>query len=356
MRPSSQPTFRLSAFEREYYEELARFKQLCFRLIDQGQTYQAVVLNHELFRFLYPSEPYASFVHTDPVPFALAHLRRLMVLGESLLDLVKGYHLAPVDVRPTDLDVETNTSNLYYSLWDRFDREALIADAARLLEQRLQADVIAEHVRGKRVLDMGCGSGRYALALAAAGAGEVMAIDHQRKAFRRAEEYAESTALPVCFMEADVLRLPFSDRSFDFVFCNGVLHHTRDWSRGVTEYARVMKRSGYLYLYARGGFFWTARNVMREIFAKIPKDYTQMVLTIMGLPSNRFIFMDTWYVPIESHIARAELEGLIEGLGLRWSSMRSESSFDPNFALSANIPGAEIVWGEGEHRYLVTRQ
>jgi len=356
MQPSAQPLRNLAEAERRYYAELERFKQLCFRLIDQGQSYQVVILNHELFRFLYPAEPYLGFVHNDPVPFALEHLSQLIALGESMLDVVKGYRLAQEDVRHADLGLEIDTSDFYSSLWKRFDREVLVNEAVRLLERRLPPDILAEHVKGKRVLDMGCGSGRYALALAAAGAGEVVAIDYQSKAFDRAREYAEGARLSVRFMEGDVLHLPFSDRSFDFIFSNGVLHHTRDWARGVAEYARVLRRAGYLYLYARGGFFWTAREVMREIFQRIPKDYAQMVLTMIGLPRNRFIFMDVWFVPIECHIARTELEQLMRSLGLRFSAIRSENTFDPNFALSANMAGAEIVWGEGEHRYLVTRQ
>ena len=94
---------------------------------------------------------------------------------------------------------------------------------------------------------------------------------------------------------------------------------------------------------------------MREIFTRIPQNYTQSVLNAIGLPSNRFIFMDTWYVPIEGHLKRRELEEVMQGCGLTFSQLPSNTPFDPDYGLRSGLPGAEIMWGEGEHRYLVTR-
>ena len=70
------------------------------------------------------------------------------------------------------------------------------------------------------------------------GAASVTAVDFQAKSYRRAEEFCKRRSLPVRFGEADVLQLPFADRSFDFVFSNGVLHHTRSWQAALDEYLR----------------------------------------------------------------------------------------------------------------------
>ena len=45
--------------------------------------------------------------------------------------------------------------------------------------------------------------------------------------------------------------------------------------------------------------FWNIRKVARRVFSNIPKEVTQNCLENIGLPKNRFIFMDTFYVPIE---------------------------------------------------------
>jgi 2-polyprenyl-3-methyl-5-hydroxy-6-metoxy-1,4-benzoquinol methylase len=72
--------------------------------------------------------------------------------------------------------------------WDRHTRRN-IHDR---LEQTLRA---LAHVRGKRVLDVGCGPGRYAVALAAQGAREVVGLDLSA----RMVEMASSLALAAGF-------------------------------------------------------------------------------------------------------------------------------------------------------------
>lgn len=345
----------LKSLEQRYYDELEKFKLLCLRLIEQGQPYQVVVLNHELFRFLYPNEPFLDFTHTDPVSFAVEHISNLNALAESLLQMVRGYR-PKLEMQFEVGAVETRTAGLYCDLWSKLDENALIEEAGELLTRRLTKEIVAEYVKGKIVLDMGCGSGRYALALAALGAKEVVAVDYLSEAFENSRSHAKRLRLPIMFMRANVLALPFEDRSFDFVFSNGVLHHTRDWSAALSEYGRMVRSSGYLYLYGSGGLFWATRSAMREIFSRIPRVYAQTVLDIMRLPSNRFIFMDVWYVPIENHIKRVELEASLREMGLNYGQVRSEVSFDLSSTRMLNMRGAEIMWGEGEHRYFVARK
>ncbi|HEX4070933.1 MAG TPA: methyltransferase domain-containing protein, partial [Planctomycetaceae bacterium] len=146
-----------------------------------------------------------------------------------------------------------------------------------------------------------------------------------------------------------------ADCSFDFVFSNGVLHHTRSWQAAFDEYVRVMRRSGFLYLYATGGFFWTTRRALQPLFEAIPRSYTAEVLRLIGMPGNRMIFLDTWYVPIEEHIARADLEAAFRQRNLAFEKLPSQVEFDLDNALAQGIPGATAVWGEGEHRYLLKR-
>jgi SAM-dependent methyltransferase len=73
---------------------------------------------------------------------------------------------------------------------------------------------------GARVLDVACGSGRDAVALAAAGA-RVVGIDHLPDALERARRLADRAAAPPhppTFLVADATRtLPFRDGVFDLV-------------------------------------------------------------------------------------------------------------------------------------------
>ncbi len=177
--------------------------------------------------------------------------------------------------------------------------------------------------------------------------------NYRAESWTPAQNEAAKIGLPIEFVAADVLNLPFADRTFDFVFSNGVLHHTRSWRAGLAEYGRVMKHSGYLYLYGSGGLFWQTRAVLRQMFKAIPRDYAAAVLAMIGMPPNRFIFMDNWYVPIEDHVVGAELAAELAARGLDHRPLPSLVPSDPGAGLG--LPNGTLVWGEGEHRYLVFR-
>lgn len=93
---------------------------------------------------------------------------------------------------------------------------------------------------GLRVLDAGCGGGRYSRICAEAGAC-VTGADHSS-----AVEKAQSLCAgcdAVRFLQADLKRLPFAPASFDFVFSIGVMHHDAR-TRAVFDAVAPMVRPG----------------------------------------------------------------------------------------------------------------
>ena len=104
---------------------------------------------------------------------------------------------------------------------------------------------------GKRVLDAGCGSGRFSWAMASLGA-EVHAVDqseagvfHTRQA---CAEYGES----VVVSQHDLTQPLRLEQSFDLVWSHGVLHHTGDTFRAFTNIAGLVKPGGYIFLMLYG--------------------------------------------------------------------------------------------------------
>ncbi len=346
--------------EREFDSMLKEFGELCAQLTQLGLPYVSVILSHELLRFLYPVEPYADFVNREPVPFGLQHIRKLIEGGKSWLNVVSPYAQVFERFDPARWHssvLETKTSNLYSELWKDFDDRTLTEESTALLRKRIPDRVILESIVGKRAIDIGCGSGRYTVALASVGAAHTTGVDFQAKAFAASAQWCRERELAVDFRESSVHELPFEDESFDFVFCNGVLHHTSSVEKGLSELTRVLKRSGrgFLYLYGTGGYFWKTRKLLREVFASIPLDYAKHVLASIGMPSNRFFFCDTWYVPIEEHIRTDDLTRMLDAFGLRYEKIPGQAAFDLDRALAENVPGASTAWGNGEHRYLLQR-
>ncbi len=98
-------------------------------------------------------------------------------------------------------------------------------------------------VAGKRVLDAGCGVGKYAELLIDAGA-DVVAMDSNARMLEMARRRLKSR--PVTLIQANLeRRLDFlADASFDLVVCALVLDYVYDWHQVFTEFSRVLKPRG----------------------------------------------------------------------------------------------------------------
>lgn len=95
---------------------------------------------------------------------------------------------------------------------------------------------------GDRVLDLGCGDGSFAAALAGAGA-QVTIADVAEGALARARQAAPG-ADPV-LLDEDA-PLPFEDGAFDLCWCGETLEHVADVSGLASEIRRVVRPGGAL--------------------------------------------------------------------------------------------------------------
>lgn len=105
-----------------------------------------------------------------------------------------------------------------------------------------------EDFEGKRVLDLGCGTGEYALWYATHGAKEVVGVDLSDGSLEMAnQKKADAGIENVTFVKSDILDLDkekFPDGHFDYSYSVGVLHHTGDPEKGFSELCRMTKPGG----------------------------------------------------------------------------------------------------------------
>lgn len=104
-----------------------------------------------------------------------------------------------------------------------------------------QADVLASMlgpVQGRRIIDVGTGTGRGAFLLAAAGA-DVTGIDASAQMLDIAKQRAAETHAPVTFAIGDAHEIAFSERSFEIAVSLRVLMHTPLWKQCIGELCRV---------------------------------------------------------------------------------------------------------------------
>jgi SAM-dependent methyltransferase len=98
-------------------------------------------------------------------------------------------------------------------------------------------------LRGRKVLDAGCGAGRFTEVALACGA-EVYAVDHSAAVEACRANFGLRPGLHV--IQADLYRLPFPPRSFDDVYCFGVLQHTPRVREAFMAVARQVRPGGRL--------------------------------------------------------------------------------------------------------------
>lgn len=106
-------------------------------------------------------------------------------------------------------------------------------------------------VRGrKRILDAGCGNGRYTRFLLKSADPDALitGFDYSQQMLRRARERVKSDR--VTQVAADLTRLPYADQTFDAAVCGWVLEHLPDPQPGLRELARVLQPGGMLLLLA----------------------------------------------------------------------------------------------------------
>ncbi|MEV6286056.1 methyltransferase domain-containing protein [Kribbella sp. NPDC051770] len=149
---------------------------------------------------------------------------------------------------------------------------------------------LAGEVKGRRVLDAGCGSGPLAAELRARGA-VVSAFDGSPA---MAELARERLGAGVDVQVADLTqRLPYADGEFDDVVVSLVLHYFRDWTGPLAELRRVVKKGGRLILSVNHPIVYQAFNPEADYFA--PKEFTEDYLF-----NGRRAELTYWHRPLHA--------------------------------------------------------
>jgi SAM-dependent methyltransferase len=106
--------------------------------------------------------------------------------------------------------------------------------------ERRRALLLAEARPGERVLDLGCGAGRFVAALQEAGA-EPVGVEIAEAALERARRNAPGADLRLAEPDGS---LPLEHGSFDLVWCSEVLEHVGDTEHLLLEVRRVLRPHG----------------------------------------------------------------------------------------------------------------
>ena len=146
---------------------------------------------------------------------------------------------------------------------------------------------LAEHCRGKVVLDFGCGDGEYSMFLLENGVGKLLGVDISdvsvENCRKKAAEAGFADRADFQVMDCEALDLP--DSQFDVVCEAGVLHHL-NLEKAVSEMARVVKPEGRVICYEAVGhnpLFQLYRNLTPELRTKYETHHILKVPQVKAL-------------------------------------------------------------------------
>jgi 2-polyprenyl-3-methyl-5-hydroxy-6-metoxy-1,4-benzoquinol methylase len=122
----------------------------------------------------------------------------------------------------------------------------LYASEADLWKEFETFRISPELFQGKRVLDAGCGMGRWSYAAAKSGARHVVGFD-LHDGVHAAGRLTEGVGR-VSLLKANIFALPFQEESFDSVISIGVLHHTGDTHRAIRALLPMLRPGGSLFI------------------------------------------------------------------------------------------------------------
>ncbi len=216
---------------------------------------------------------------------------------------------------------EIETGNLYGFIWDQFHEAQWKQFSDDHFEKWSPLPVDAlEFIRGRICLDAGCGSGRAVRSMLLAKAAKVYAIDLGRGCVRntinRNNDFADGLETEI----GSVLDLPYRNATFDFVHCDGVLHHTLDPLKGFSELVRVLKPGGKIVIavYGRGGLMNFAIYFVRMFRKVIPQKVSfSLCRLISNNPVNWYAIMDCMYVPLRKNYYEFEIRKWLENVNLK---------------------------------------
>lgn len=187
------------------------------------------------------------------------------------------------------LQEDINTGARFTESWSKFSRMD-----EKYFKQMFDwlSPVSPEHVRGKVILEGGCGKGRHSAIMSSVGAKDVISVDIGNSVD---VAYTNVGHLPnVHIIQADIMRLPLKQK-IDFAFSIGVIHHMSKPKDGFKSLVGKVRPGGSIavWVYGRENNWWVLWfvNPIRFVTSRLPERVTaclSYLLSVVVFVMSRF--------------------------------------------------------------------
>jgi len=199
--------------------------------------------------------------------------------------------------------------------WNKFNRQ--IADTYMSQQQNFYDfihPVTAGFFEGKRVLDAGCGMGRFLKLGAEFGSTEIIGVDLSATVDAA---YGNTCRLPNAHVvQGDILRLPFKT-CFDYIFSVGVLQFLPEPRRGFQELTRLPHSFLYLISCMLGAVLFAGLNIvyrpanewkiLKKIGPRLPKNEYLYYTARLSYHEITSVIFDHLVPQLVVYLSKAEL-------------------------------------------------
>ena len=142
-------------------------------------------------------------------------------------------------------------------------------------------------VSGKKVLEIGAGTGRDSVRLKKKG-GVIFVLDYARNSLKIVKQVAEKEGLKIHYILGDAFNLPIKSGSFDVTFHQGLIEHFKEPEGIIDENIRIVKEDGI-------------------VLCDVPQKYH--IYTVI---KHILISMDKWFAGWETEFSPKQLKKLFE--------------------------------------------
>ena len=165
-----------------------------------------------------------------------------------------------------------------------YDNEIFFQGYKNIREQEVNANTLFEipslfsalpEIKGKNILDLGCGFGDYCKMFVDKGAEKVVGIDISEKMLEIAMK--ENRSSKISYINMPIESIDTIDEKFDIVISSLAFHYVEDYNKLIKDIFELLKEGGYLVFSQEhplntchsSGNRWTKNEIGKKIYANI---------------------------------------------------------------------------------------
>lgn len=158
--------------------------------------------------------------------------------------------------------------------------------------KRIKINKIEKIIKGKKIIDLGCGHGNFLMSCYRFGPKFCLGIDYGSNSIKFANKIKKKMGLSskkIIFKTKSVYKTGVKNGSFDFAIQNGVFHHLDNEKKAYIEAHRVLKKNGFFWIYTDGG--GGLRDIIydmcQKVLKRIDKNYVITQIRSCGLNNSK---------------------------------------------------------------------